>query len=568
MDRTTFEPTAEFEPEPQSSAGAESTRTWIDPLSGFEPETPAREVPASPYLAPNTIWNETVSFKPKMYPVGRLNFFYKWPGHGGHLWWRTRYWPTRRRVLNIRGEYNRKTMRREKTILDKRPIWWALTFLVLLAAPALVPGDAFNTVLSAAAVFGIYASVNLCWMLVIGTAGIYSLASYAIVGAAAYGATYLAGQLGLPWWMLPVIGAVMGFVFGLLIALPALRLDGFYYALLTLGVVELCRVYVIQSRTFGSATGGIYGAPSYLPEGLSQSGQLLWGYYASLIVMVCALFLYRFVNGKRLGRVLRMAPEKKEAFAQACGVDYLRARISVFMISSTAIGAVGGFYASHFGGASPNLFSFDTLLLALAMLVIGGIGRSEGAVAGTAIVVFIDRVMIDWGPLRFVLIGLIMLMVVLFLRGGLFGIKPQFRTWRDKKKSERRASRSEKGGEMLPEEATEVENKDEIYYRRFDKMQRDFLKRLVSTEVIEEHRTRPLGQHSEALDRLLIYFRRQGQIDKYAILVAEEFKAYRIVALSGHRGTAPRVVEDRTYGSPDEAYHALFMRRVQDLLES
>ena len=75
---------------------------------------------------------------------------------------------------------------------------------------------------------------------------------------------------------------------------------------------------------------------------------------------------------------------------------------------------------------------------------------------GTLIVVFIDRVLVDWGPMRFVLIGTLMLLVVLFLRGGLFGIKEQFRAWRDKKKSENRSSRAEKGGEMLPEEATET----------------------------------------------------------------------------------------------------------------
>ena len=131
------------------------------------------------------------------------------------------------------------------------------------------------------------------------------------------------------------------------------------------------------------------------------------------------------------------------------------------------------------------------------MLVIGGIGLSEGAVAGTAIVVFIDRVLIDLGPLRFVLIGAVMLAGVLFLRGGLFGIKAQFGNWRNKKKSERRSSRAEKGGEMLPEEATETTDKDQIFYRhRFDKMQRDFLKRLISDAVIEEHRTAPTGQHS------------------------------------------------------------------------
>ena len=94
------------------------------------------------------------------------------------------------------------------------------------------------------------------------------------------------------------------------------------------------------------------------------------------------------------------------------------------------------------------------------------------------------------------------------------------------------------------------------------------MKRLITDELIEEHKKSPLGQHSEALERVLTYFRRQPQEEKYAITVVEPFKAYRIVAMSGVRGVAPRLVEDTIYGSPEEAYHALFMRRVQDLLES
>ena len=284
--------------------------------------------------------------------------------------------------------------------------------------------------------------------------------------------------------------------------------------------------------------------------------------------MIGALLLYRMVNGKRLGRVLRMAPEKREAFAEATGVNYRLARIQVFIVSSIGLGFIGGFYVTHFRGISPNLFSFDTVLLGLAMLVIGGLGRAEGAVVGTLIVVFIDRVMLDLGPLRFILIGGLMLVVVLFLRDGIFGIKAQFRAWRDKKKSEARSTRAEKGGEMLPEEATEIEDKDALYFRRFDKMHREYLKTLVSDEVIAEFNAKPLGQHSEALERLLNYFRRQPQVDKYAVMVVEPFEAYKVVALSGHRGVAPRLVEDKTYPTIEDAHRAVFMRRIQDLLES
>lgn len=544
------------------------TNIWKNPHASWHGEKASPDAATPTWKDPTEIWENNRQSKAPLYKVGRLRYYYKWPGHGDKLWHRPRYWPTRRRILDIRGEYNEKSLRREKTIADKRPIWWAMAFAAILIAPLVTPADMANTVLGAGAIFLIYSAINLCWTLVIGTAGIFSLATMAVVGASAYAAAGTSVFFGWPWWTMPFTGAAMGLAVGIVIALPATRLDGFYYALLTLGLNELCRVYVIQSRTFGSATGGLYGADSFIPPGMSQEGQLMLGYYASFGVMLAALALFRFIHGKRLGRILRMAPEKREAFAEAAGVDYRSARVRVFIITSVMLGAIGGYYASYFRGASPSLFSFDNVLLGLAMLVIGGLGRSEGAVLGTLIVIFIDKVLIDLGALRLILIGLIMLGVVLFLRGGLFGLKQQFRTWRDKKKSENRSTRAEKGGEMLPEEATETHDKDLVYLRRFDKMTRDYLKTLVCEEVIEEHRKNPLGQHSEALERLLIYFRHQPQVDKYAIIVIEPFKAYRIVALSGQRGVAPRVVEEKIYATEKEAYHGVFLRRVQDLLES
>ena len=104
--------------------------------------------------------------------------------------------------------------------------------------------------------------------------------------------------------------------------------------------------------------------------------------------------------------------------------------------------------------------------------------------------------------------------------------------------------------------------------KRFDKMQRDFLKGLISKEIIEEHRRQPLGQHSEALERLLLYFRRAKLEDKYALHSAGARGPYKIIAFSGQRGVSPRLVDDREFTSLDEAYHSVFMRRIHDLLES
>jgi branched-chain amino acid transport system permease protein len=189
-------------------------------------------------------------------------------------------------------------------------------------------------------------------------------------------------------------------------------------------------------------------------------------------------------------------------------------------------------------------------------------------VLGTLIVVFLDKVLIELGPIRHIMIGAIMMSVVLFLNNGLYGMKRQFYAWRDKKRGEWRSTRTEKGGEALPEEATEIDNKDQLYFRRFDKNQRDYLKRLICDEIIAEHKAKPLGQHSEALERVLLYFRRAPLDDKYAIHRLGPKGPYRIIAITGHRGISPRVVEDKEYPTVEDAYHGVFMRRVHDLMES
>ena len=95
------------------------------------------------------------------------------------------------------------------------------------------------------------------------------------------------------------------------------------------------------------------------------------------------------------------------------------------------------------------------------------------------------------------------------------------------------------------------------------------MKSLITDELLEEHQKKPLGQHSDALDRVLNYFRRGEMADKYAIMRQPEgFHHYKIVAFSGNRGAPPRMVDDKVYTDLNQAYHAVFLLRVNDLLES
>jgi len=485
-------------------------------------------------------------------------------GHGGASWHRWRYPFTRRTPLLVETDYNPTTLGAERRILNPAPILWLIGLAALAVAPPQIGNNSF--ILSATS-FAMYAAINVIWMLQLGTAGIFSLASLATVGAGAYGSSYLSVYFGFPWWAMWLTGPLFGLLFGVIIAIPAIRLEGFYYALLTVGITELCRVYVIQDQTLGSVN-GLLGADSFVPHGMSDRGGLILGYYLAFMLLLGALVLYRVVNGQRLGRLLRAAPERHEAFAEALGINYRTTRIQVFLISSAALGGVGAFYATLLHGATPSLFTMDQLLLLLAMVVVGGIGTAEGAVVGTMIVVLFDKVFIGLGPIRLILIAGIMLGTVLFLRDGLFGIPAQYFAWRGKRRSERRGRRSGKGGEVMPEEATEIADKQAIYLRRFDARLRTDLKKLITEDLIQEHRATFGKRRSDALERVLTYFRSTAVADKYAALAVKPFAEYRIVALSGRRGVPPRVVDDQIFTSVEDALHGVFLKRVQDLMES
>lgn len=120
----------------------------------------------------------------------------------------------------------------------------------------------------------------------------------------------------------------------------------------------------------------------------------------------------------------------------------------------------------------------------------------------------------------------------------------------------------------MPEEAIEITDKQAIFIRRFDARLRAELRKLITEDLIKEHRATFGQRRSDALERVLTYFRSVAVTDKYAILAVKPFAEYRIVALSGRRGVPPRTVDDQVFTSEHDALHGVFLKRVQDLMDS
>lgn len=121
---------------------------------------------------------------------------------------------------------------------------------------------------------------------------------------------------------------------------------------------------------------------------------------------------------------------------------------------------------------------------------------------------------------------------------------------------------------MIAEQFEDVEDRDEVCFRRFNEVQGKYLKTLVNDDIIEEYRRQPLGQHSEPLERLLLFFRRLPMENKFAIKRDDDGATYRIVAFSAHRGELPKVLDEEEYATVEDAYFGIFMKYINGLMES
>ena len=106
-------------------------------------------------------------------------------------------------------------------------------------------------------------------------------------------------------------------------------------------------------------------------------------------------------------------------------------------------------------------------------------------------------------------------------------------------------------------------DRQQLAYARFiDKLKAD-LRRLVTEDLIEEHRRQPLGQHSNGLERILNLFRKQPS---YALYSRTPCKEYQVIRLPIAAGSPPAPIDDVVFTNQNEALHAVFLRHLEDLM--
>ncbi|MGA9275583.1 branched-chain amino acid ABC transporter permease [Ilumatobacter sp.] len=266
-----------------------------------------------------------------------------------------------------------------------------------------------DALITAIAVMGVNLITGYTGQLSIGHAAFFAIGAYT-------GIVLTDGRISLPvfgpenlWdpgWTIPV-AAIVCFVIGCVVGLPALRLKGIYLALTTLVFVEAVRSF-LKYEEFESITGGStgikgekYSPPEYvfdffglkLPTGLDGRGDLnQWMIYLSLGLLLFIMLLVSGLMRSRIGRAM-VATRDNELAAEVMGVHLAVVKTVVFGLSGAITGVGGALFGLKLGlvdGDVPQFGLFGAITLLVAM-VVGGAAQNWGPLIGALFYVFVNN---------------------------------------------------------------------------------------------------------------------------------------------------------------------------------
>jgi len=295
----------------------------------------------------------------------------------------------------------------------------AVVLVVLAAVPAFRGRDDLQLLSQ------IYCYVALAslWNLLAGYAGLVSVGQQAYVGLGAYvlfGFAILGGVS--PLWCIPLAGIITA-----LVAVPVaglvFRLRGHYFAIGTWIVAEVFRLIASQVSVLGGGSGT--SLPASIIVTIASTRQLrdFVQYWVALALVVAILLLIVLLLRSRYGLALK-AIRDSEIAATCNGIDVLRTKVFVYIVTAAATAMIGAFIFLQRLRISPDAaFSVnDWTAFVIFITVIGGIGRIEGPIIGTLVFFVLRQTLASLGTIYLLMLGVVAILVMLTAPKGIWGL--------------------------------------------------------------------------------------------------------------------------------------------------
>jgi branched-chain amino acid transport system permease protein len=268
-----------------------------------------------------------------------------------------------------------------------------------------------------------YVAPASLWNLLAGYAGLVSVGQQAYVGLGAYILFAFAILAGLsPLWAIPLAGIIAAIV-AMPVAGLVFRLRGHYFAIGTWIIAEVFRLLASQVSVLGGGSGISLPASLVIAIASSRQWRDFIEYWIALALVVAVLALIVLLLRSRYGLALKAIRDSE--LAAACnGIDVLRTKVLVYIITAAATAMVGAFIFLQRLRISPDAaFSVnDWTAFVIFITVIGGIGRIEGPIVGTIVFFALRQTLADLGTIYLLTLGVVAILVMLMAPKGIWGL--------------------------------------------------------------------------------------------------------------------------------------------------
>lgn len=326
---------------------------------------------------------------------------------------------------------------------DKVHLFWSVVLIGGLFVLPFVFKPYYLSILNLMAVNVI---VALGLNLLVGNTGQISLGHAGFVALGAYTSVLLI-QWGLPFIVALIGAGVVAALFGILLGIPSLKLEGPYLAIATLAFGLAVTVIIGRLDFLGGRMGLSVPKLDFSMFGIEKMKSSDYDrvlYYIIIVVTILAVIATRNIVKSRIGRAFQ-AIRDSDIAAEAIGVNITRYKLFSFGLSAMFAGFAGSLWSLYLGFINPGNFTFILSITFLATIVLGGLGSVTGSIMGAVVMTFLTvqlQNVVDIpliGPaleafsntfmnpsgianVSWVLQGLILILIVLFEPLGLFGL--------------------------------------------------------------------------------------------------------------------------------------------------
>ncbi|WHA43338.1 branched-chain amino acid ABC transporter permease [Agrobacterium larrymoorei] len=303
--------------------------------------------------------------------------------------------------------------------LSSKAITLLLLAAIIVVAPFLFPSSYYYRVGSLIFVNGV-AVTGL--VILVGYAGQISLGHAGFAGIGAYACALAPVHLGLHPALAAVLGAALSALIAYLVGRPILRLKGYYLAVASLGFGILVSMVLSNEARLTGGPDGIavpeLGLRAALKTaGIDLSNSEFWYAFSGLMLLVGA-WLALNLRYSATGRALR-ALHGSEVAARTVGIDVARYKLVAFVISAVYASVSGSLLALQNKFITPDVAGFLHSVEMITMTVLGGAGSVLGAILGAAILTTLPQVLTVFQEYEQLMLGLVMMLVMIFMREGL-----------------------------------------------------------------------------------------------------------------------------------------------------